>query len=160
MIDIRFYTICGLLIWLGAALQQAVAHRLGILGFSPDFLLTFVACLCLYASRVGGAVIGFFAGLAAGATIGANLTQYVFSRSLTGFLDAWSRNFGFDANFVVAAVNAALVTIIAQMILMFFAPPSGITAFVGATIGSAMYNGVLAVPVYALLRRILGPQGA
>lgn len=142
-------------LWLGAGLQQALANRLGILGATPDFLLVFLACLCLYTNRVGGAVLGFFAGLAAGATVGANMTQYVFSRTLTGFLDSWSRNLGIDANLFVAGVNAFFVTIVAQLIQMFFAPPPGIVTFLGATIASAMYNGVLAVPVYALLRRIL-----
>jgi hypothetical protein len=57
-------------------------------------------------------------------------------------------------------LNSFFLTIVAQLILMFFAPPPGIASFLGATIGSAMVNGVLAVPVHALLRRILGPQGA
>ncbi len=114
----------------------------------------------MYASRAGGAVIGFLTGLMAGAITGANLTQFILSRSVTGFLDAWTKAFGLDLNFVSAAINAFIVTVTAQLILMFFAPPSGIVAFLGATILSATVNGVLAVPVHALLKRMLGPQVA
>lgn len=146
-------------LWLAAVLQQSIG-RYGILNARPDYLLVALSCLCLYASRAGGAMVGFIAGLMAGAITGANLTQFIFSRSVAGFLDSWSRSLGLDANAVTAAANAFFVTIVAQLILMFFAPPPGIASFLGATIGSAMVNGVLAVPVHALLRRILGPQGA
>jgi rod shape-determining protein MreD len=156
----RGVLISGIAIWVGAVLQQSLSSRIGIFGARPDFLLIILSCLSLYASRVGGAFIGFFTGLATGAITGSNMSQYIFSRTLTGFLDAWSRNLGFDPNAIVAAANAFAVTIFAQLILMFFAPPPGIAAFLGATIASAMVNGVLAVPVHALLRRILGPQGA
>jgi rod shape-determining protein MreD len=156
----RGVVISGIAIWLCAVLQQSLAHRLSIWNARPDFLLVMISCLCLYASRVGGAFIGFFAGVAAGAITGANMTQYVFSRTVAGFVDAWSRNFGFDPGAVVAAANAFFVTIGAQLILMFFAPPPGIVSFLGDTIASAMVNGVLAVPVHALLRRILGPQSS
>lgn len=156
----RGFAVVVLAIWVSAVLQQSVAHRVDIWTATPDFLLVTLSCLCMYASRIGGALIGFLVGLAAGAITGANLSQFIFSRTITGFLDAWSRSFGLDPNFIAAAVNGFAVTVIAQLILMFFAPPSGIAAFLGATILSAMVNGVLAVPVHALLRRSLGPQVA
>jgi hypothetical protein len=144
-------------IWIAAVLEQSISPRMSIFGAQPDFLLTVLACLCMFASRIGGALLGFFTGLAAGSITGANLSQFIFSRTITGFADAWSRTMGLDSNVVTAAINAAVVTIASQLILMFFAPPAGIATFVGATIGSAMVNGVLAMPVHALLRRILAP---
>lgn len=146
-------------LWVGAVLQQSLG-RYGILNARPDYLLVMLSCLCLHANRSGGALLGFVAGLLSGAITGANMTQYIFSRSVAGFMDAWSRNLGLDPNSLTAALNSFFLTIVAQLILMFFAPPPGIASFLGATIGSAMVNGVLAVPVHALLRRILGPQGA
>jgi hypothetical protein len=156
----RGFFVCLIIVWVASVLQQAVAHRMAIFGAAPDFLLMVMSCLCLYASRTGGALIGFFCGFAAGAITGANLSHFIFSRTIAGFCDAWSRNLGLDPNAIVAAVNAFVVTVFAQVILMFLAPPPGIAAFLGATIGSATVNGVLAVPVHALLRRIIGPQGA
>jgi rod shape-determining protein MreD len=155
----RGFIVAAIALWLGAVLQQSLG-RYGILNARPDYLLVMLSCLCLYASRSGGALAGFAAGLLSGAITGANLTQYIFSRTVAGFGDAWARHLGLDPNAVTAAVNSFFMTVVAQLILMFFAPPPGITSFLGATIGSAMVNGVLAVPVNALLRRILGPQGA
>jgi rod shape-determining protein MreD len=155
----RGIVVAAVALWFGAVLQQSVG-RYGIAGARPDYILVMLSCLCLYASRSGGALAGFFAGLLSGAITGANLTQYIFSRSVAGFADAWARNLGLDANALTAALNSFFMTLVAQLILMFFAPPPGIATFLGATIGSAMVNGVLAVPVHALLRRILGPQGA
>jgi rod shape-determining protein MreD len=153
----RGVVIAGIAIWIATILQQALAHRLNFWGAGPDFLLITLACLSLYSSRIGGAVIGFFCGLAMGAVTGANLSQFIFSRTITGFADAWSKSLGLEGNAITSAANAFAVTVFAQLILMFFAPPSGITAFLGATIGSATVNGVLAVPVHALLKRIIDP---
>lgn len=156
----RGVLVCIVTLWIGAVFQQAVAPRMSIFGAQPDFLLTILSVLCMYASRIGGGTIGFLAGLFAGAITGANMSQFIFSRTITGFCVAWARSFGLDANSLSAAVNAVIVTVFAQLVLMFFAPPTGIVSFIGATIASAMVNGVLAVPVHALLRRILGPQTA
>ena len=147
-------------IWLAASFQAALSPRITIVGISPDFCLIVLACLSLFTNRVGGAVIGFFLGLVTGANVGANLSQYVVSRTISGFLAGWSRSFGLDANVLGSAVTCVVVTVVAQLIQMFLAPPAGITSFLGATIASALVNGVLAVPVFALLRRILGPPGA
>lgn len=155
----RGFIVALVALWLGAVLQQSLG-RYGILNARPDYILVMLSCICLYSSRSGGALAGFAAGLLSGAITGANLTQYIFSRTVTGFVDAWARNLGLDPNAVTAALNSFFMTVVAQLILMFFAPPPGIASFLGATIGSAMVNGVLAVPVNALLRRILGPQGA
>lgn len=152
--------VAAILLWIAAGAQQALAHRLNLFGAAPDFLLISVSCLCLFANRIGGALIGFFAGLSMGAVVGANMTQYVFSRTLVGFFDAWSKALGLDANLLTAAVNGLLVTVAAQLLQMFFAPPAGITSFLGATIASAVVNGVLAIPVYALLKRIFGSASA
>ena len=159
MTGARGFLVGAVALWLGAVLQQSLG-RYGIFNARPDYLLVVLSCLCLYSSRAGGALAGFFAGLLSGAITGANLTQYIFSRSVAGFLDAWARKLGLDPNALTAAMNSFFMTVVAQLILMFFAPPSGIASFLGATIGSAMVNGVLAIPVHALLRRILGPQGA
>lgn len=86
---------------------------------------------------------------------GANLAHYAVSRTVAGFAGASSRAIGFEINIAVVGVTAALMTLVAQTVFMFLAAPKGIAAFLGDTIGSAVYNGVLAIPTYLLLRRVL-----
>ena len=151
--------IAAFCIWVAAALQESVAWKLAIFGARPEFLLVVLATLCMFTNRLGGTLLGFFTGFAFGAIAGANLTWYVVSRSIAGFLDGWSGGLGLQGNIPLAGLNAFFVTIFAELLLMFFIAPKGIASFVAATIGSAIYNGVLAMPMYMLLRRVLGPQG-
>jgi hypothetical protein len=151
--------VAAVLLWLGAVLQGSLAPRISIFEASPDFLLIFMSVMCLYCTTAGATVLGFFTGLMTGAPSGANLGAYIVSRSFGGFADGWIGSIGFQPNAVWAAVNTAVLTVIAQLLLMFLAPKPGIPAFLAATIASAVYNGVLAMPVYLLLRRILSPKG-
>jgi len=141
--------------YIAAAFQQGLAPRFTFVGIVPDFLLVFVAVFALFSSRPAATANGFFAGLLEGALAGVNLTHYVLSRTLAGFFGGAASAFNFQPNMGVAALMAAALTAISQVLLFFLAPPSGIGRFLGDTIGAAMYNGVLAIPVYALLRRIL-----
>lgn len=145
-------------LWICGAMQQALAERLGIFGVNPDFLLVALTALCLFSPKPsGGATMGFFAGAIHGGIAGANLTHYIVSRVLGGYLAAKTRNPKYPPKPLAVFVTAALVTLVSQVVLMFFAPPSGIAGFLGATILSALYNGVLCLPLHALLHRILKP---
>jgi hypothetical protein len=144
-------------LWFAGWLQQSLAHRLVILGARPDFLLAFLAPLCLLMHRVGGALTGFLAGLIQGAIAGANMTHYIVSRTLTGFIISWSRGLEYEVSLLLAGLIGALTTLLAQSLLMFLAPPPEIFPFMGATIRTAVYNGVLAMPIYAVLKRVLHP---
>lgn len=137
---------------LAAIMQQSVAPRIG----SPDFLLVFLTVSSMFQTRLGGALTGGYLGLLQGALATANMTHYVASRAITGFGLGWSNQFRLRPTAVLAAVIAVVGTLIAQTIWMFIAGPSGIGAFVGDTIRTAMYNGVLAMPVYVILKKVLG----
>jgi len=145
-------------LWIAIVLQQSVAVKLAIFGARPDFLLLFVVPLSLMTSRAGGATLGFFAGLLHGAATGAFMAQYVASRAVAGFMGSWSRGIGMHVNWGVASVTTIILTVVARLIFMFLAAPPGVLRFLGDTIGSAMYNGVLAIPVYMLLQWVLNPK--
>jgi hypothetical protein len=53
-------------------------------------------------------------------------------------------------------VTAFAVTILAQLMLMFVAPPAQLMPFLRDTIGTAIFDGVIAMPFYLLLKRLLG----
>ncbi len=151
--------VAGIVLYLAAAAEQSLGPRT-LFGGRFDYLLIAVACVCLFTSRKGGAVAGFFAGLLYGALDGANMWQYVLTRTLGGYFIAIVASGGIERSLFAAFLAAVFATIFCQLTLMFLAPPPAVLPFLLDTISTAVYNGVLAMAVYAVLNRILGPRKA
>ena len=149
--------VAGICLWAAGGCQRSAAPYLAIGGVSPDFLLIVVGCVSLFGSRRSGTFIGFVAGVLQGALAGANLAAYAVSRTVAGFVAGWFTSLEFEAGAIVASFVVVATTLLAQLLLMFIAPPGQLAPFLLATIGSAVYNGVLAMPLYALLRRVFDP---
>ena len=158
MKGIKGIVVAALLVWLSAGLNMGISGKIAILGGNPDFLLITLAVLGLYSTRAGGSVLGFFCGFLYGSLAGANLAQYIISRTLGGFLAGLLNDVGFEGSIPMAGLSAVIVTVFSQLLLMFSAPPADVAQFLGDTIRMALYNGVLAMPFYAVLSRILEPQ--
>jgi len=144
------------LMWLSAVLDQGAAPHMTLLNARPSFLLVSTVVLALFSRPAGGAFSGFVAAILQGVISGANLASYVVSRVLSGFLASASRMLGLETSSVVVLGTTVVTTIVAQIILMFFAPPPRLLTFAEATIIEAIYNGVLAVPLFAIIRRLVG----
>jgi rod shape-determining protein MreD len=155
---LRPYLLVILGLWLFAALQQAYSSRFTLLGAEPDFLIVFLASFSLLASRYAGATVGFLAGVLQGALAGADLTHFAISRTLGGFLTSWSRDFQLEQTAVAVAGTAFATTLVCRVLFMFLAAPPDIARFLGATIISALMNGLLSVPTHRLLRAIWAPD--
>ena len=82
------------------------------------------------------------------------MTAFAATRAIVGFLIGWLNSLEFEGNVVVALVVTAASTVFTQVAFLFMNPRGAILPFLLATIGSAMYNGVLAIPLYALLRNV------
>jgi len=150
--------ICVFTIYIAAAAEESFGDW-RLLGGRTDFLLLAMSVLCTFASRRGGALLGFSAGWLYGALDGANMWQYVASRTLGGFAIAWLAESGIVRGYLTAVVAGVFGVIFCQCIQMFLAPPPVIGHFLGDTIRTAAYNGVLAILVYAVFKRILDPRG-
>ena len=144
-------------LWLAAVCQQALPDRLAIFGARPDFLLVTASCLGLLIPAPGSIVVGFFAGLIHSAMIGANLAQYVLSRMLASYTASRIGEFEIEIGALLAGAATLGITIGAQLLMMFLAPRS-LSGYIGDTIQSAIYNAVIAVPLYAALRPLLKPK--
>lgn len=143
-------------VYLAAVLQHSLAPRMAILGAQPDFFLVFVCGFAPYSRPSGGILLGGLAGLFQGGLPSANVAHYVISRALTGFAVSAANGLRLAPTPLIAAGTAAIGTLFAKLVWMFLAGPPHIGAFLGDTIRTAMYNGVLAVPLYALLKKIFG----
>ena len=142
-------------LWIAAVCEQCLANRMLLLGQRPDFLLATMTPLALCLAGTGPIWIGFLAGLLQGGISGANLVHYVISRTLSGYGLVLFRGLELDTGVIIVVIATALVTVLSQLLLMLLAPPPALTPFLAATIGTAVYNGVLAFPIYAVLRKLL-----
>ena len=143
-----------ILLWLAGGCQQSVANQFAIAGAAPDYLLVVIVTLSLVVNRRAGGVIGFLGGVIQGAIAGGHMATYAITRTILGFLIGWLTGLEFEGNIAVAFVVTAGATCIAQVSFLLMSPRGAILPFLLATIGSAMYNGVLAMPLYALLKKV------
>lgn len=149
--------ICGATLYVSAAAQQGLGQWT-LLGGRIDFLVCALSVLALFTSRTGGAAVGFAAGWLYGSLDGANMWQYVATRTVVAFLISWLAEAGMERNLFSAMLVGFGGIALCQLGMMFLAPPAAIPAFLGDTIRTAVYNGVFAMLFYAVLNRILGPR--
>jgi len=141
-------------LYLAAILQASVSPHLAVFHVPPDFLLLGIVFLALRAGRVGGAVIGFFDGLLMGAIAGANIQHYIAGRIIAGWITGFIGTMELDKSMFLTILVSVLVVICSQGILIVLAPSPSVTFTLEATIGTAVYNGVFAIPFYWLLKRV------
>ena len=144
--------------WVAAILQMAVVPRLQLGAAAPDLLLVVALVAAVFFPPSKAAVLGFVAGVLHGGVAGADLAHYAVSRTIVAFAVGYLS--GLDLNVKPWYVGLTVLggTLVAQFLMMIPAPPVEFGSYVTATILSAMYNGVLAIPIYALIRRSLSPQ--
>lgn len=144
--------------WFSAVWQQSAAGTLGVFGLKPDFMFIVIVLVAIRSRPSVAAVTGFFGGLLQGGPAGANLTAYCLTRMVVAFACAFIARTGLSLNPLSVAGLTVASTAVAQLVLLFLAPPPDIGVFLGATLGTAIYNGVVAGLIDALLRRTLEKQ--
>lgn len=145
-----------LFLW-AAGVLQANAPLLMVFGAMPDFLLTTAVVLSVWSGRRTAATIGFFAGLIHGSLFSSSIGYYIVSRACACFGVSWSRRLDIEMSYWLIGVTAFAATLFVQAFQLFLPPPQNILRFGLDTIMTATYNGVLAMPLYALLKKILDP---
>lgn len=153
----RGVLIAVLVLYVAAAAQQAFS-RWTIIGGSVDYLLLALGGLCLFTHRSGGALIGFFDGWLYASLTGVHMWQVVLTRALAGYLISWVVETGIERNLLSSLLAGLFAVLFCRIGLLFLAPPPQIVPVLGDTIRTAVYNGVLAMLLYAVLNRIIGPR--
>jgi rod shape-determining protein MreD len=145
-----------LTVYLAAALTQVVgtmSHSV----FVPDFMLIATCCLGFFVSKKGCIITGASCGIIQGAIVGANLTWYGLTRLLAGWIMTLFRSLDLESNALAAALITTIVSFVSQLAFLFVAPSAALGVALLATMGTALVNGVLAAPLFALLKRLLDP---
>lgn len=93
-------------------------------------------------------------GVLQGGLSGASLTAFTLGRTVVSFFFGFLERVEINVNLPLGAGLVALATGLDGALTALISPPSDLGGFVRATIGSALYNGVLALPVYGLVRRL------
>ncbi|MFM9872136.1 MAG: hypothetical protein ACKVQS_01570 [Fimbriimonadaceae bacterium] len=144
------------LIAIATILQAGIFDRYLFFGAQLNLpvvtLLTFA--LISRPSAAGG--LGMLSGIISGGLSGATLMHYCLSRVLAGYLvGTQSKNEPEMWTAVFWVVGGSLIS---QAVLILLAPPNPLLPAVGATILSAVYNGVVAIPMFALVARLFRPR--
>jgi rod shape-determining protein MreD len=144
-----------LLFLAGSAAQSTIAYPLhNLLGAQPDFLLTILLCAALLSDAPTGCLLGFVGGLLSSALVGQTVGTLLVSRTIAGFMAGRFTARVFEANTLVVTLGVLVTSLAAFVIQTLAAPPrTGLALWLQATIGGAVWNAALSLPVAALLRR-------
>lgn len=148
----RQVIIVAALLLLAAVLQGLLAHTIAIDGAEPDFLLVTLAC---GGALVGGAratILGFWAGLLTAALIPAAFGSYLASRTIAGAFAGWLQGYVIRDSLIVPPLATFSTTVLAELIHVLMAPTHHPAAWAAARGGEVVYNTLLALPIYWLMR--------
>jgi hypothetical protein len=110
----------------------------------------------MYGNRSDGAIIGFISGLMTAGSTMVDLTATIVARSTTGFVLGFFNNLELKPTPGVAFATTFAATVFQRLLLLFLAPPPEIWPYLKATIGSGLYNAIIAVPTYMILSTLMG----
>ena len=153
----------GLIALLAVLLQTSMLSQLSLLGATPDIAPLVVASAALLVGPVPGAVFGFFVGLLVDVallqTLGVTSLVYVTVAWFAGRLRETLRDP--QASLVPLAVGA-IGTLIALVMFSLIQFLLGVEAPVSVellrqTLSTVLVTSLLALPVHALVRRLLVP---
>jgi len=146
----------AVLLLLAAAGQQGlIAGTIyGWCGAQPDLLLTVTLCIALLSDPQIGAFLGFASGLLTASLVGQTVGTYLMSYTLAGYLAGRFTARLFQANAFVVVLGVLAASAAAHVLHGLAAPSHLSLAFwVRTTLGGALWNAVLSLPISAILRR-------
>lgn len=152
------HTLRWLLLVVFAAVAQGVwAHRMSIVGATPDFPLLLLACIALATTPNTAAWAGFFTGLLHASVLEQTVGSLIVSRVLAATAVAYLPVLLTPRHPLSVLPAVAVLHLLAQGILYLAAPIVDPGAFWRSSLGGMVYNIALAIPVYWLAQRILPP---
>jgi len=152
----------ALLALLAAVLQVSGVGEIRVLGGNVDLVPLLVAGVALYAGSLPGAAAGFLVGLlldlALGRILGASsLVLIAVGYGVGRFGELRDPAHGLIALPVGAAASAGYALGVAAVAYLLGVTPSPSFALVRELALSVVLNALLALPVFDLVRRVLGP---
>ena len=151
----------GALDFAAVVLQSAIVSSIEIAGGTPDLLLVTLVAVSLLRGAVWGAAAGFAAGLLLDTANLARLGETSLLLAVAGYwIGRYGETTGRDRTHA-PLLSVAVVTIVYSagalaLHVVLGDPVDAATVLVRALIPGVLLNLLLAIPVYALVRRVLG----
>jgi rod shape-determining protein MreD len=142
---------------IAAILQGRVAHAIAIRSAEPDFVLIVLACGAILNGTEQGAFLGFWGGVLTASLSTVNFGTYLASRTIAGALASSLQQLMIRDSVLVPPLIVLITTLVAQIVYSLMAPSMMVHHFKlwsHAIGGSALYNCLLAFPVYWFFRRL------
>ena len=149
----------GIALFLAALVQSLWASSLRIGSAQPDFLLIVAIIGSLFCDANGAAALGLFAGLllaALAAPPHAGFGSLIVSRTLVCFGVGWLEERIFRDNALIALAIVASGTALTGILFFLFDPQPNVLHWARTLLQSTLYNTLLALPLYLLMRRFVG----
>ncbi len=146
-------------LFLAAILQAVYADAVRIKAARPDFLSATAVLCSLFCDANGGAAVGFLAGLLTAVIAApphAGYGSLVVSRVLVCSVIGWLDDRMFRDNYLIAVLMAACGTASAGALFFIFDPEIHFSHWAKSLAGTILYNSFLALPIYALIRWLIG----
>lgn len=146
-------------LFLSALAQAVYANALQIGGARPDFPLAVALILSLFSNANGGAALGFTAGLlhaSLASPPAGGFGSLIVSRILVCVGVGWLEEKMYRDNAFTALALVALGTACAELLFFVFAPHPNILLWARHLGLTTLYNAVLAIPLYVVVRRLIG----
>ena len=152
----------GLLLVLAVVLQLSTLSQMTVLGGHFDVVVLVVAAAALYGGAMSGCAVGFAAGflldLLSGATMGASsLVLTAVGYGVGRFAELRDRSHGLLPLAVGAAATAGWVVAIAGVSFMLDVGATVSPLVLREMLVTVLLNTLIALPVFALCRRLLRP---
>lgn len=149
----RYLLPVGMLV-LAAALQGNLPAWLVLKGARPDLPLVVLIATALSLDPLSGAALGFIAGLIHGSIVGASLGSFIVSRTIIGFAAGSVTIRLFSENPVVPVLSAGGLTLLGEVIFLLANPVPSLAASLKIILAKSLYNSLLTLVVYWILRWI------
>lgn len=151
----------GGLLFVAAILQASIVGSIEIVGGTPDLVLVTLVAVSLLRGAIAGAAGGFFVGLLLDTANLARLGETSFLLTIAGYwIGRYGETTGRDrshAPLLSVAVVTVLYTVGSLALHVVLGDPvDARLVLVDSLASSVLLNLLLAIPVYALVRRILG----
>ncbi len=139
--------------------QMTVASSMLIFGAQLDLVLTTAIVGSMLCDANTASAVGFTSGLFTAAMTAPPISGFgsiLVSRTIVCFLIGWLEARIVRDSAVLAPLFGVLATVLCAMLFFAFDPQKDVSHWTVVMVGSAVYNGLAALPLFWLIRRLAG----